>query len=206
MKTIFISQRILLIDGLSLFSICFVCLLGDCLCYGRPWSFHILSNRYLRALTDNAVHALTSALATGFLFGWSRPFLPFLALIIGSAIDFDHFTHIRTLSLHRVLTVPSQGRPFLHNSFHLLLLTLILIIVEYFVSRSFSYSAIFFISWSTHHLRDGQRHGLNLSPWGKTIPIDYYIPIMLNILLVVRFVQIFFGLTKPILRVNNSIV
>ncbi len=79
----FRSQRILLIDGFTLIGLCMISLLGDCLCFGRPLSVYILSNSYLRALTDNFTHGLVSVLATCFLFGWTRRELLIILLKFG---------------------------------------------------------------------------------------------------------------------------
>ena len=173
-------QHIYLIDGLTLFRLCLISLLGDCLCFGQPFSFYTISNTYLRALTDNLTHALISLFATTFLFGWTRPSLLIIAFIAGSFIDIDHFIRIGSLSLHRALYYQSRNRPFLHNSLHLLIITSILFLFEYFLwkTKYIYYSFIFFLGWSTHHLRDANRRGLTLLPIIETPPINHYLSIM----------------------------
>ncbi|CAF0971854.1 unnamed protein product [Adineta steineri] len=167
-------------------------LLGDCLCFGRPFSFHIISNTYLRAITDNFIHGLISVFATSFLFGWKRRTLLILAYIAGSFVDIDHFLEARSLSLHHALNL-QQGRPFLHNSLLLLIINIFAFGIEHFLWRYhyIYYSAIFFIGWSTHHLRDAQRRGLTLLPFGETPPIDYYIPIMCFVLMTIKLFYMF---------------
>lgn len=199
--------RVLLVNGLSLIGLISVGLLGDCLCFGRPWSFHVLSNAYLRAVTDNLVHGLISVLATGFLFGYNRYSFLFFAFIAGSFVDVDHFIEVRSLSLHRALHDQPRGRAFLHNSLLLLIISLMMITVEYCFSRSnhVIYSWIFILGWSTHHLRDAQRRGLTLLPLGETSPIDYYLFIMCLILVIIKCSQMIF-FTRPISSMNFSIV
>ncbi|CAF0956073.1 unnamed protein product [Adineta steineri] len=167
-------------------------LLGDCLCFGRPFSFHIISNTYLRAITDNFTHGLISVFATSFLFGWRRRTLLILAYIAGSFVDIDHFLEARSLSLHHALNL-QQGRPFLHNSLLLLIINIFAFGIEHFLWRYhyIYYSAVFFIGWSTHHLRDAQRRGLTLLPFGETPPIDYYIPIMCFVLMTIKLFYMF---------------
>ena len=202
-----ISSRVLLIDGLSLIGLISVGLLGDCLCFGRPWSFHVLSNTYLRAGTDNFVHGLISVLATGFLFGYNRYSLLFFAFIAGSFVDVDHFIEVRSLSLHRALHDQPRGRAFLHNSLLLLIISLVILTLEYCLSRYHHviYSLIFFLGWSTHHLRDAQRRGLTLLPLGETSPIDYYLPIICLILVTIKCSQMIFS-TRQTNSMNFSIV
>ena len=184
------SQRLLLIDGLTLLGLCCASLLGDCLCFGRPSSLYVVPNKYLRALTDNFIHGLVSALATSFFFGCSPPSLLLVGFVAGSFIDIDHFIQIRSLSMTRVLDSHAPGRPFLHNSLLLLLITFVAVCVESVLSRPHYplYSMIFCLAWSTHHLRDAQRHGLNFLPLGETPPIDYYIPITCLLLVVIKLV------------------
>lgn len=202
-----ISQRLLFIDIFNLVGLCFISLLGDCLCFGRPYSFYVFSNPYLRALTDNGTHGLISVFATCFLFGWSRRSLLIFALISGSFVDIDHFIEVRSLSLHRALHDQPRGRPFLHNSLLLLIITLISFGFEYFLCRyqHVFYSLIFFLGWSTHHLRDAQRRGLTLLPFGETPPIEYYLPIMCIVLVLMKIFQMFFY-TSQTRSINFSIV
>jgi len=191
-------QRMLLIDGFTLLGLCFVSLLGDCLCFGRPFSFYVISNTYIRALTDNLTHGLISVFATSFLFGWTRPSLLIIAFLAGSFVDVDHFIEVRSFLLHRALYDQPRGRPFLHNSLLLLIVTLIAFAFEHFLRRYqyTYYSLIFFLGWSTHHLRDAQRRGLTLLPFGETSPIDYYIPIMCFVLVTMKLFYMFFYTTQ----------
>lgn len=203
----FLSQRILLIDGLTLVLLCFVSLLGDCLCFGRPWSFYVISNIYARAITDNFTHGLISVVSTCFVFGWSSHLLMIIAFIAGSFVDVDHFIEVRSFLLHRALYDQPQGRPFLHNSLLLLIVTFIVGVCEYLFWKPHRlyYSIVFFLGWSTHHLRDAQRRGLTLTPLSQTPPIDYYIALMCQALVIVKLLYIFVFPTRP-MPVNLHIV
>lgn len=194
--------RVFFIDGLILFSLYAIGLLGDCLCYGRPWTFYTLSNSYARAIVDNLVHGLISLFSTLFLFGSARKYLLLFALFAGSFVDIDHFIQVRSLSLHRALNDPSTQRPFLHNSLLLCCLTLIGFLIEHFLCKSeqYTYSIVFLLGWSTHHLRDAQRRGLTFRPLGETSPIEYYLPIMCLTLVLMKFVSIFSVQTSNRLR------
>lgn len=191
----FIYQRILLINGFSLLLFCVVALVGDSLCFGHPWKSLVVSNKYVRALIDSLTHGLVSALATSFLFGWSKLSLILVAFILGSLIDIDHFIQIGSFSFHRVLNSQLNTRPFLHNSFYLLILTIFVFLLGHYFQRreeTTIYSMIFFTAWTTHHLRDAQRRGLTFLPFGETSKIDHYIPLTCFLLLLVKFVQIFY--------------
>lgn len=202
-----LTHRMLLIDGLTLLGLCLVSLFGDCLCFGRPFSFYVFSNTYLRVLTDNFTHGLISVFATCFLFGWTRRWLLILAFVAGSFVDIDHFIEVRSLSLHRALHDQPRNRPFLHNSLLLLIITLFMFICEYVFYRPqyVPYSLIFFLGWSTHHLRDAQRRGLTFLPFGETSPIDYYILLMCIVLIIIKFSLMFCSTTQT-KSVNFSIV
>lgn len=188
----FVSMRMLLNSGYDLFGLCFVSLLGDCLCFGRPLSIYVVSNTYFRALIDNLTHGLVSVFATSFLFGWNRRSFIIIAFLSGSFVDIDHFIEVKSLSLHRALNDQPRGRPFLHNSLLLLTITLITYAFEQFLWRyqHISYLIIFFMGWSTHHLRDAQRRGLTFLPLGETSPIDYYLPLLCLILIIVKLMSI----------------
>ena len=204
-----LSQRVLLTDGFVLLGLCAISLLGDCLCFGRPSSFVVVKNKYLRALTDNLTHAMISVLATGFVFNWTRPVVLAVAFLAGSLVDLDHFIAIRSLSVNRVLTEPTLGRPCFHNSLHLMIVTCIAFGLEHFLCRpqsSVYYSMVFFLGWFTHHLRDGQRHGLTLSPVGQTPPIDYYIALMCLLLVAIKYSRMCFSRTRSAEVVSFSVV
>ncbi|CAF4894990.1 unnamed protein product [Rotaria sp. Silwood1] len=210
------SYSIMLINTMSdiinllfkLKSLCIVSLVGDCLCFGRPLTIYTIQNMYLRSLTDNLTHGLVSVFATSFLFGWTQYSLLIIAFLSGCFIDIDHFIEIRSLSLNSVLHNQRQDRPFLHNSLLLLIITLIVYIFEYFLYRNqYSYySIIFFLGWSTHHLRDAQRRGLTLLPLGETSPINNYLLIICFVLITIKLIHIFIFNIQSVSFVNDSIV
>ncbi|CAF3214939.1 unnamed protein product [Rotaria sp. Silwood2] len=204
----FSSQHILLTNGLTLFGLCFVSLVGDCLCFGRPLSIYTVPNIYLRSLTDNLTHGLISVFATSFLFGWTQRSLLIIAFLAGCFIDIDHFIEVHSLSLNRVLNSQRQDRPFLHNSLFLLTITFVAYGFEYFLCRNQHsyYSIIFFLGWSTHHLRDAQRRGLTLLPLGETSPIYHYLPIMCFVLVTMKLTHMFVFNTQSVSSVTLSIV
>ena len=192
-------KRFLLVDGSTLVAFYLLCLVGDCVCFGRPLSIYIIPNKYIRAMVDNFTHGLASALATSFLLGWTSPSLFFIGLLSGSLIDLDHFIQIGSFSLDRVLNGKGHERPIFHNSFNLILLTLSMFLMEifYFYRRgSIFYTEIFLFAWLTHHLRDAQRRGLTFLPFGQTAPIDYYLPLTVLMLVVMKLVHIFFFSTR----------
>lgn len=204
----FIFTRVSFINGCTLLGLIFVSILGDCLCFGRPFSIYRPSNTYIRSVIDNLTHGLVSLLATNFLFGSTRRSLLILAFIAGSLIDIDHFIEVRSLSLYRAIHERSRTRPFLHNSLVLLIITSIVYVMELSLWRHHNvlYSMIFFLGWSTHHLRDAHRHGLTFSPLGQTSPMDYYLFYMCFSLILMKLVQMFFFKIRSVSPVNSYFV
>ncbi|XP_015863585.3 transmembrane protein 267 [Peromyscus maniculatus bairdii] len=151
-----------------------------CLVADRLLRFSVIQqNDWLRALSDNIVHGVIGMWSWAVVIGIKKK-ADFgeilLAGFLASVIDIDHFFLARSLSLKAALTLPR--RPFLHCS------TVIPVAV---VSVKFAMHLfrlrdswcflpwMLFISWTSHHIRDGIRHGLWICPFGKTSPLPFWL-------------------------------
>ncbi|XP_054733048.1 transmembrane protein 267 [Anastrepha obliqua] len=158
------------------------CLLGD--------NFvELTQHPLLKALADNATHAIIGALTgiafavqfherTSNLLGW---FLIFTCFAVSSLIDLDHFIEARSWYLEDATNLPR--RPFLHCSsifFVLLTFYLCTACLNYFkTSLTFGVLLCAFI---THHTRDAVRRGYWFCPVGHTGRMPNVAYIVLTIL------------------------
>ncbi|KAK3095295.1 hypothetical protein FSP39_012920 [Pinctada imbricata] len=185
-------------DGVSLcynILILVTCLIGDVLL-----SRDIVPNNHLRAVLDNLTHGLIGFWSWAVVVGLRTrtDFLQcFLAFILASVIDVDHFLAAKSLRLQDALSLPS--RPFFHASTVILPLTIALWTIGE-VSRDNRFhilSLMFFTSWTSHHIRDAHRRGLWFPPFGETPPLrkNLYLCLLICIPLVVKVLNQY-GLTR----------
>lgn len=151
-----------------------------CVCYGFDAIFSKIEGEYapyIGAVADNAAHGIIA------FFSWCivceihiRKHLidGVLCGIIACAIDLDHFIAAKSFKLKDALQL--KNRPFLHTT------TVVFIVVPMLqvwlaqnncFLRSLPY--LFTVGVSSHHLRDGNRHGLWFWPLGSTPPLPYWI-------------------------------
>ncbi|XP_061473359.1 transmembrane protein 267 [Rhineura floridana] len=153
----------------------FFCFVADKL---LQFSF-IQQNDWLRALTDNTVHGVVGLWSWAIVIGLKKKSdFPevILAGLLSSVIDVDHFVLAGSLSLQAALTL--SRRPFLHCSTVIPLVCLTLKIIMHLFKLKDSWCFLpwmLFISWTSHHIRDGIRHGLWICPFGKTAPLPYWL-------------------------------
>lgn len=151
-----------------------------CLAADRLTQFPVIQqNDWLRALSDNAVHCVIGMWSWAVVIGIKKKtdfgeviFAGFLA----SVIDVDHFFLAGSLSLKAALSLPR--RPFLHCSTVIPVVALTLKFAMYLFKLKDSWCFLpwmLFISWTSHHIRDGIRHGLWLCPFGKTSPLPFWL-------------------------------
>jgi len=96
----------------------------------------------------------------------------FLSFFIGSVIDIDHFIMARSLNLHNALNLSS--RPMFHNTSLLVLFLPIHIFIWSLKNKDESYHNLLLICETailSHHIRDANRRGMWLWPFGNTPPI-----------------------------------
>ncbi|XP_054843063.1 transmembrane protein 267 [Eublepharis macularius] len=139
----------------------------------------IQQNDWLRALSDNTVHGIVGLWSWAIVIGLKKKsnfseviFAGFLS----SVIDMDHFILAGSFSLKAALTLPQ--RPFLHCSTVIPVVCLMLKFIMHLFKLKDSWCFLpwmLFISWASHHVRDGTRHGLWICPFGKTAPLPYWL-------------------------------
>ncbi len=167
-----------------------------------------ISQGLIRALMDNISHMLIGVLSWLII---SYPKLNANEIIatafFSSIIDIDHFISARSLKLTDAISL--SNRPFLHNSLTLLIVNLIIfILLNYFNSKANYWSTIFFISWFSHHIRDGNRRGVWLGSIHTTKPIktEQYLIILLFVPLFLRFLKQNSINNLFLSRINNQAV
>ncbi|XP_020639261.1 transmembrane protein 267 [Pogona vitticeps] len=139
----------------------------------------IQQNDWLRALSDNTVHGVVGLWSWAIVIGLKKKsdFTEvMLAGFLSSVIDVDHFILAGSLSLKAAFTLPR--RPFLHCSTVIPVACLMLKLIMHLFKLKDSWCFLpwmLFISWTSHHVRDGIRHGLWICPFGKTVPLPYWL-------------------------------
>ncbi|KAG8456660.1 hypothetical protein GDO86_002443 [Hymenochirus boettgeri] len=139
----------------------------------------IQQNDWLRALSDSATHCIIGMWSWAIVIGLrKRSDLCEVALagFFASVIDLDHFFLAGSISLKAATHL--QQRPPLHCStlIPVVALTLKLLMQLFKLKDSWCFLPwMLFISWASHHIRDGVRHGLWICPLGKTAPLPYWL-------------------------------
>ena len=151
----------------------------------------ILNEAILRAFLDNFIHGLIGLVSWFIVIYPQFKFYELMAAwFFASILDIDHFISARSFRIADVGSL--QKRPFFHNSLTLLLINLLLFVVLSYLNsnKRYTWSILFFMSWFSHHIRDGTRRGLFFDPLGTSMVINYnlYILIILLMPLTFRFV------------------
>ncbi|XP_074056924.1 transmembrane protein 267 [Macrotis lagotis] len=174
-KTFALLQTFSTLSVISSLGLGLFCFVAD-----RLFQFSFIQqNDWLRALSDNAVHGIIGMWSWAIVIGLKKKSdfgEVILAGFLASIIDVDHFFLARSLSLKAALNLPH--RPFLHCStlIPVVVLTLKLIMHLFRLKDSWCFLPwMLFISWTSHHVRDGIRHGLWICPFGKTSPLPYWL-------------------------------
>lgn len=138
----------------------------------------IQSNNWLGALSDNAVHGVIGLWSWAIVIGLRKKsdfYEVILAGLLSSVIDADHFVAARSLSLQAALHLPQ--RPPLH-CFTVIPVVVFSVKLAMWIFRlkdSWCFLPwMIAMSWVSHHIRDGIRHGLWFCPFGNTAPVPYW--------------------------------
>jgi hypothetical protein len=171
------------------------CIIGDYLIFDTNKLIETLnvniglSQRLIRALLDNSSHSFIGV-CSWFLITYPNLDLQELICsgLIASLIDLDHFISAKSFSLLDVISL--SNRPFLHNSFTLIILNTILYILMrvFSVADTQKYSMLILISWFSHHVRDANRRGLWFGSLYTTKPLNdgVYLSIILILPIIIR--------------------
>ncbi|XP_055451715.1 transmembrane protein 267 [Psammomys obesus] len=154
-----------------------------CLVADRLLQFSIIQQHdWLRALSDNLVHGVIGMWSWAAVTGITKKTdfgEVLLAGFLASVIDGDHFFQARSLSLKAALTLPR--RPFLHCSTVIPVTVVSVKLAVHIFKLRDSWCFLpwmLFISWTSHHIRDGIRHGLWIWPFGKTPPLPFWLYVL----------------------------
>ncbi|XP_038600259.1 transmembrane protein 267 isoform X1 [Tachyglossus aculeatus] len=160
------------VSGLGLGAFCFVA--------DRLLQLSVVQQHdWLRALADNTVHGAVGMWSWAIVIGLRKKNdfgEVLLAGFLASVIDVDHFFLAGSLSLKAALNLPQ--RPFLHCSTVIPVVALTLKFIMHLFRLKDSWCFLpwmLFLSWTSHHVRDGIRHGLWICPFGKTAPLPYWL-------------------------------
>ena len=194
----FFSQNLIFLTLVET-ALMLVCILGDYFIFdsGKLVNFVSINLNvkplYVKALMDNGSHLIIGVLS------WIVVCYPRIDVhglagvaLLSSIIDIDHF--INAKSFYLVNAISMENRPFLHNS--LLMLIVNCILFSYLVAcdrNKSDWSIIFFISWFSHHVRDGNRHGMWFGSiyTTKPFPDGLYLSTIAITPLVLRFFKLF---------------
>uniref|UniRef100_A0A182XD02 Transmembrane protein 267 n=1 Tax=Anopheles quadriannulatus TaxID=34691 RepID=A0A182XD02_ANOQN len=140
--------------------LCCVCVIGDKL------SESAQKPALVRACIDNATHAFIGCIVAELvLFNFKHQltrqeycWLLFVATIISSCIDLDHFIEAKSFRLQDATNL--DRRPFLHNSTICVVIVILFILTKRASNQLRMLIAMAFVAFSTHHLRDATRRGI----------------------------------------------
>lgn len=182
-----------------------------CFVADRLLQFSIIRQHdWLRALSDNTVHGVVGLWSWAIVIGLKKKsdFSEImLAGFLSSMIDMDHFVLAGSFSLQAALTLPQ--RPFLHCSTVIPVVCLTAKIIMHLLKLKDSWCFLpwmLFLSWASHHVRDGIRHGLWFCPFGKTAPLPYwlYVAITASLPHLCSFVMYLTG-TRELMSIKHGV-
>lgn len=173
-----------------------ICVLGD-----RAISSSVA--QWLRALADASTHGAVGALSwaivcVGQLYSEHPLFEVALSGALAVGVDVDHFIASWSLSIQAALSLTKRGA--FHNSTLIPVITGLLFLGLKYLCPLKLYPVfanvplIFFISWSSHHIRDATRRGLWFAPFGSTPPLPTWLyrslvagmPLLLRLIMILR--------------------
>lgn len=157
-----------------------------------------ITNPDVRALIDNCGH-IGTAIISWFIVRSCKGLILTDRLVVleslvcgmlSGGLDVDHFIEARSLSISDATSLPN--RPFLHCSSLLIVVFLMMLALSlcYRIGSLHTFSFLCLTAWTTHHLRDGLRHGLWFCPDYETEKIDYGVYLMLLIIVPVVISQL----------------
>ncbi|XP_045509092.1 transmembrane protein 267 [Colias croceus] len=176
--------------SVSIFVTAFI---GDYIVFDTRYSNALI----YRALTDNFIHASIGFLSALLFFvnidvtrqAWLYNVI--FCTIVSSFIDIDHFIAAKSIHFKDLTTLKQRG--FLHCTTLWIIITSILFIYSYMYKKLNIYILTFMltIAYTSHHIRDANRRGIWIYPYGHTQPIPKYIYISLLSILPMVFVYIY---------------
>ncbi|CAK1592049.1 unnamed protein product [Parnassius mnemosyne] len=194
-------------------SICATALIGDYIVFKSKYSESLV----FRAFADSTVHASIGFLSAVQFFSHeigltdqARLYNIAFCTIISSLIDVDHFIAARSFRLKDLTKVKERG--IFHCTSYWILLKTVLLIYSHITRRLDIYILTFMLTlaYTSHHVRDANRRGLWLYPFGHTPPFSKYFYIFLLMILPSIFAYLYIvmkpAVHKQTVRYYDSIV
>nr|XP_002739951.1 PREDICTED: transmembrane protein C5orf28 homolog [Saccoglossus kowalevskii] len=139
----------------------------------------VANNATLRAITDNAGHALIGFCTWSAVSGLDTTNSVLQSILCGvfaSILDIDHFISAKSLKLKDAVSLPS--RPLFHATSLIPVIASVIALIEYFCAGKYRLKPVWLIfttAWLSHHLRDAVRRGLWFWPIGSTPALPYWL-------------------------------
>ncbi|KAJ8704949.1 hypothetical protein PYW08_012269 [Mythimna loreyi] len=149
--------------------------IGDVIVFRSKYS----DSLKFRAITDSLVHASLGFLSSLIFFCHDYNLSVHISAlnvtfctIVSSLIDVDHAFVARSIYLKDMTNLKHRG--IFHCTTFWLLITTIILLYSYLEKKTNLYllSFMLILAYSSHHIRDGNRRGLWLYPFGSSAPID----------------------------------
>ncbi|XP_073966678.1 transmembrane protein 267 [Choristoneura fumiferana] len=140
------------------------------------------SSQVFRAFSDSIVHAIIGFLSSLVFFsqetsvmGYAKLYNVILCTLISSFIDVDHVFVARSLQWKDLTTLKQRG--IFHCTTFWLFVTTVLLIYSYAYKKLNIYilSWMLIVAYTSHHIRDANRRGIWLYPYGHTPPLSKYV-------------------------------
>ncbi|XP_053622876.1 transmembrane protein 267 [Plodia interpunctella] len=163
-------------------NICLAALLGDYIVFNSSYS----KSQIFRAFTDSAVHATLGCLSSILFLSQELSFNNTTCLfnicfctMLSSLIDIDHIFATRSIYWKDITNNRTRG--ILHCTTFLFTITSLLLIYSYIYKKINIYMLTWMIilAYTSHHVRDANRRGLWMYPYGHTPPLSKYVYIFL---------------------------
>ncbi|XP_068627242.1 transmembrane protein 267 [Battus philenor] len=182
--------------------ICCTALIGDFVVFKSKYS----DSQVFRAISDSSTHAAIGLLSALLFFTYetglsdqARLYNVMFCTALSSLIDIDHFIAAKSFKLKDLVHLKQRG--ILHCTTLWILLTAISLFLSHLTKRLNIYTLTFMavLAYMSHHVRDANRRGLWLYPFGHTPPLSKYFYIFL-LLVLPRVVANLYLYMKPAYR------
>ncbi|XP_049884381.1 transmembrane protein 267 [Pectinophora gossypiella] len=185
-------------------SLCLTAITGDYIVFESKYS----SSQVFRAFADSSVHASIGLLSATLFFTHEISISRYASVcniifctILSSFIDIDHVMEAKSIYLK---DMHNLKRGIFHCTTFWLIVSLLFILYSYVVKKLNIYILTFMIiiAYTSHHIRDGNRRGLWLYPFGHTPPISKFIYVALIGILPNIYAKIFTYMENGFYRHN----
>ncbi|XP_039762765.1 transmembrane protein 267 [Pararge aegeria] len=181
-------------------SICLTAYMGDHVVFDSKYS----SNQVFRAFADTSVHGVIGFFSALLFFSYGMNVTTqawicnvLFCFMVSSLIDIDHVFVARSFHFKDIANVNKRG--IFHNTSFCITMTSILLVASYITRKIHVYllTYMLILAFTSHHIRDANRHGLWFYPYAHTQALGKCLYITLICVLPSVFAYIF-NYTKPV--------